>query len=90
MIRSSSRVALFAVLTLAAASHAFASDLGLDVRGSGHSITASSYGDARARLVVRGDANHVDFFAGPCGHRTPSTTAVRGWDEHRVVVAPCF
>jgi hypothetical protein len=73
-----------------ASPHAFASDLDLDVHGSGHRITASSYGDARARLVVRGRGNQVDFFAGPCGHRMPSTTAMWGSGERHVLIAPCF
>lgn len=81
---------LFAGLALSGAVNASASQLDVRTDGVSNTIRASGYGrHASADLVISGDDNRVDFFAGPCARDGQSRTVLRGAHQSRIVIAPC-
>jgi hypothetical protein len=91
MSKALSLTLLFAGLTLTGIAGASASQIGTVVDGDINVVRATGYGHGpRAGLSVEGDANDVEFFAGPCPGRRPSQTVLHGSGQRRVLIAPCI
>ena len=70
---------LLASLSLTSVTAASAAPISTDVHGHG----------PFSGLVVDGDDNDVEFFAGPCPGGRPSRTVIAGSGRRGVRVAPC-
>ena len=81
---------LLASLSLTSVTAASAAPISTDVHGHGNSVRSTGYGHGPfSGLVVDGDDNDVEFFAGPCPGGRPSRTVIAGSGRRGVRVAPC-
>ncbi len=75
--------------TIASAEAAHAADLRVFNDGNGNRITATTLGrTASGSLVVCGDQNDVEYFAGPGSRNVNRPSIVCDSGQHRVVIAP--
>jgi hypothetical protein len=91
MSKSLSLAVLLTGLTLAGTANASAAQIDAEIYGDRNVLRSTSYGQGpHTGLRLEGDANDVEFFAGPCPGGRPQQTALRGTGQRRVLIAPCI